>query len=33
VADIRNAILSSALPTSSLSGKTVTGARLNAGGF
>jgi subtilisin family serine protease len=30
---IRNAILSSALPTASLAGKTVTGARLNAEGF
>lgn len=32
-ATIRNAILSSALPTASLAGKTVTGARLNAEGF
>ncbi|MEW6322776.1 MAG: S8 family peptidase [Acidobacteriota bacterium] len=30
---IRNAILSSAVPTSSLSGKTVTGGRLNVSGF
>ena len=30
---IRSAILSSAIPTDSLSGKTVTGGRLNAGGF
>ncbi|MGH8441376.1 MAG: S8 family serine peptidase, partial [Nevskiaceae bacterium] len=30
---IQQAILSSGTPTASLSGKTVTGARLNAGGF
>ena len=32
-AAIRSAILSSTLPTASLTGKTVTGGRLNAGGF
>ena len=32
-AQIRNAILSSAVPTASLSGKTVTGGRLNVSGF
>lgn len=32
-AQIRNAILTSTLPTASLTGKTVTGGRLNAGGF
>jgi subtilisin family serine protease len=32
-ATIKNAVLSSAVPTSSLSGKCVTGGRLNAGGF
>jgi thermitase len=31
--DIKNAILSSAIPTTSLSGKTVTGGRLNVSGF
>jgi subtilisin family serine protease len=30
---IKNAILSSTIPTASLSGKTVTGGRLNVGGF
>ena len=33
MATIRSAILSSALPTASLAGKTVTGDRLNVGGF
>ncbi|MFA5908566.1 MAG: S8 family peptidase [Vicinamibacterales bacterium] len=32
-AQIRTAILTSALPTASLAGKTVTGGRLNVGGF
>ncbi|HEV3050463.1 MAG TPA: S8 family peptidase [Longimicrobium sp.] len=32
-ATIKNAILSSAVPTASLSGKTVTGGRLNVSGF
>jgi thermitase len=32
-AQIRSAILSSAIPTASLAGKTVTGGRLNVGGF
>ncbi|HEY0024093.1 MAG TPA: S8 family peptidase [Longimicrobium sp.] len=32
-AQIRNALLSSATPTASLSGKTVTGGRLNVSGF
>lgn len=32
-AQIRTAILNSALPTASLAGKTVTGGRLNVGGF
>ncbi len=32
-AQIRTAILGSALPTGSLAGKTVTGGRLNVGGF
>ncbi len=32
-AQIRTAILGSALPTASLAGKTVTGGRLNVGGF
>ncbi len=32
-ADIKNAILSSAVPTASLAGKTVTGGRLNVSGF
>jgi subtilisin family serine protease len=32
-ATIKNAILSSSVPTSSLSGKTVTGGRLNVSGF
>jgi subtilisin family serine protease len=32
-ATIKNAILSSALPTASLAGKTVTGGRLNVAGF
>ncbi len=32
-ATIKSAILTSAVPTASLSGKTVTGGRLNAGGF
>jgi subtilisin family serine protease len=32
-AQIKNAILSSAVPTASLSGKTVTGGRLNVSGF
>ena len=32
-AQIKNAILSSAVPTTSLSGKTVTGGRLNVSGF
>ena len=32
-AEIRNAILSSVVPTPSLNGKTVTGGRLNASGF
>ncbi len=32
-AQIRSAILGSAIPTASLAGRTVTGGRLNAGGF
>lgn len=32
-AEIRNAILGSAIPTASLAGKTATGGRLNVGGF
>jgi len=32
-AQIKSAILSSAIPTSSMAGRTVTGGRLNAGGF
>lgn len=32
-AQVRNAILGSAIPTASLAGRTVTGGRLNAGGF
>jgi subtilisin family serine protease len=32
-ADIKNAILNSAVPTNSLSGKCVTGGRLNVSGF
>jgi subtilisin family serine protease len=32
-AQIRNAIMSSAVPTASLSGITVTGGRLNVSGF
>ena len=32
-AQIKDAILSSTTPTASLSGKTVTGGRLNVGGF
>jgi subtilisin family serine protease len=32
-AQIKNAILSSAIPTTSLSGRTVTGGRLNVAGF
>jgi subtilisin family serine protease len=32
-ATIRQAILTSAIPTASLAGKTVTGGRLNVGGF
>jgi len=32
-ATIKNAILGSAVPTASLSGKTVTGGRLNVSGF
>jgi len=31
--DIKNAIMTSATPTPSLSGKTVTGGRLNVSGF
>jgi Subtilisin-like serine proteases len=33
VADIKNAILSSTIPTASLSGKSLTGGRLNVSGF
>ena len=32
-AQIKSAILSSVVPTTSLSGKTVTGGRLNVSGF
>ena len=32
-ATIKNAILSSVVPTASLAGKTVTGGRLNVSGF
>jgi subtilisin family serine protease len=32
-ATIKNAVLSSTIPTSSLSGKCVTGGRLNVSGF
>lgn len=32
-AEIKNALLSSAVPTASLAGKSVTGGRLNVSGF